>query len=256
MATKTASSHFGGPAIRAPDPWLPGKPSGGKHHQLLSDEERAQLAAIASIVRFKKGDQIYSDGKPADAIFNIVSGVVKVYTSTLNKGAHIAAFLYPEDLFGLSEEGRYANSAKAVTSVTAYSLPTSALRRRLSKDAVLEFHIIAKLCHGLRQAQRHALLLAQRHALAKLAMFLQLQEHMQLSRGEPVAEIYLPMDQSDIAEFVGMSLAAVSRGFGSLVARRIIKKRDRRHLKIVNRQAIEKLANEPIPIAKTRPITN
>lgn len=211
---------------------------------MLSDEERAQLATIASIVRFKKGEEIYSVGEPADAIFNIVSGVVKSFTP--HGGEHIGAFLYPQDLFGLADEGRCSNSAAAVTPVTAYALPIPALRRELSKNAELEFHVIAKLCHELRQAQRHALLLAQKHASAKLAMFLQLQEHLQTIGKQPPTEIYLPMDRKDIAEFVGMSLAAVSRGFRDLAARRIIRIRDRRHVKIADRKTLDKLASESI----------
>jgi CRP-like cAMP-binding protein len=238
---KARTNLPGGPAIRAVDPWLPGNAATGKLHQLLSDDERAQLATIATIVRFKKGQRIYSEGEPADTIFNIVSGVVKSYAE--NGPDHITAFLYPQDLFGLLEQGRYANSTVAVTPVTAYALPTLALRRELSKDADLEFHVIAKLCHELRQAQRHALLLAQRHALTKLAMFLELQEHLQTTGENPVAEVYLPMDRKDIAEFVGMSLPAVSRGFRDLVARRVISIRDRRHVKIDDRRALEQLAS-------------
>ena len=79
--------------------------------------------------------------------------------------------------------------------MTAYALPVPALQRQFSKDAELEFHVIAKLCHGLREAQRHALLLAQKYAAAKLAMFLQLQEHVQTDGGGRPAEIYLPMDR-------------------------------------------------------------
>lgn len=241
MAT-SRSSRPGGPGIRAVDPWLPSNRSAGRLQQLLNDEERAQLATIATIIRFKKGEQIYSDGKPAKAIFNIISGVVKAYMIAPDGSEHITAFLYPQDLFGLSEEGRYTNSAKALTPVTAYSLPAPALRQRLSKDAALELHVIAKLCHELRQAQHHALLLAQRHASSKLAMFLQMQENLQFYRGEPTAEINLAMGRSDIAEYVGMSLAAVSRGFRSLATHRIIRNKDRRHVKILDRKAFEKLA--------------
>ncbi len=233
------SSDPVGPAISAADPWLPG----GRPHQLLSDEERAHLATIASIVRFKKGERIYSAGEQADAVFNIISGIVKAYTTAPSGSEHIAAFLYPEDLFGLSEQGRYTNSAKAVTLVTAYLLPLPALQRQLSKDSSLEFHVIVKLCHEIRQAQHHALLLAQRHASSRLAMFLQLQEHVQSPAVKP-AEIYLPMDRSDIADYVGMSLAAVSRGLRDLETQNIIKYRDRRHVKIIDREAFEKLALE------------
>lgn len=221
---------------------------------MLSDEERALLATIASIVRFKKGEEIYREGTPADAVFNIIGGIVKSYKYGMN-GEHITAFLYPHDLFGLSDEGNYTNSTKAITPVTAYALPTAALRRRLVGNADLEFHVIAKLCHELREAQRHALLLAQKRADTKLAMFLQLQEHVQTISEEP-AEIYLPMDRTDIADYVGMSLAAVSRGFHNLEARKIIGFRDRRHVKIFDYAALEELvraASSPDHRARPHP---
>jgi CRP/FNR family transcriptional regulator len=212
--------------------------------QLLSSEERARLAVISSIVRFGKGDEIYRQGRRANTVFNIISGVVKAYKTTSDSSEHITAFLFPDDLFGLSEEGRYTNSTRAVTPVTAYQLPTAALRSWLSRDAGLEFHVICKLCQELRQAQRHAFLLARRQALSKMALFLQLLEQLQAARGEPTTEIYLPMKRSDISEYIGISLEAVSRTFRSLTASGIIKMRDRSHLKIMDRDAFEKIAGE------------
>ena len=50
------------------------------------------------------------------------------------------------------------------------------------------------------------------------------------------------MNRSDIAHYVGMSLAAVSRGFRSLSARGIMSSRDRRHVKIIDRNTFEKVA--------------
>jgi CRP/FNR family transcriptional regulator len=241
MAKARITIHGRGPAIRAVEPWAH---SAGRMHQLLSDEERAQLAVISSIVRFKKGDEIYRQGRHANAVFNIISGVVKAYRTTSDGNEHITAFLFPDDLFGLSDEGRYTNSTRAVTPVTAYQLPMPALRSRLSRDASLEFHVICKLCQELRQAQRHAFLLARRQALSKMALFLQLLEQLQAARGEPTTEIYLPMKRSDIGEYVGMSLEAVSRAFRGLTASGIIKMRDRSHLKILDRDAFEKIAGE------------
>jgi CRP/FNR family transcriptional regulator len=113
----------------------------------------------------------------------------------------MVAFLLPDDLFGLSAEGGYANSAKAITAVSAYRLPVTALRKRLTKDAELEFHVICKLCQELRQTQRHAFLLSQRRAVTKVAMFVQLIEQLRIARGEQTTEIYLPMDRSDIGEY-------------------------------------------------------
>jgi CRP/FNR family transcriptional regulator len=213
-------------------------------HRLLSDEERSRLAVIASIVRFKKGDEIYREGDPAEAVFNIINGVAKAYRYGPDGKEHIAAFLFPDDLFGLAQEGTYANSLKALTPVTAYRIPVSVLRSRLAADAALEFHVIAKLCHELRQAQRHAFLLASRRTVWKLTMFLQMLEQLQSANGGATNEIYVPMDRSDIAEYIGTTLAAVSRAFRMLTARGILQTRNRRHVKIIDRDAFEKLAGD------------
>jgi CRP-like cAMP-binding protein len=228
-----------GPSILGVDPWVPGSPTAGTKRQLLSEEERSRLAVIASIVRFKKGEDIYRAGDRADAIFNIIDGVVKTYSG--NGGERIAAFLFPNDLFGLSEEGAYTNAARALTPVTAYRLPVSALRNRLSKDALLEYHVICKLCEELRQAQRHAFLLGERRADARIATFLQMLEQLQAAKGDATSEIYVPMDRSDIGEYVGLSLAAVSRTFSSLVRRNVIKFRDRRHVRITDSAAFDRI---------------
>jgi CRP/FNR family transcriptional regulator len=211
-------------------------------HQLLSDEERARLAVIASIVRFKKGAEIYREGERAEAVFNIISGVAKAYRQLPNGTEHIVAFLFPEDLFGLAQEGNYANSIKTLTPLTAYRIPITALRSRLLADAALEFHVIAKLCHELRQTQRHAFLLANKRTLSKLAMFLQMIEQLQAARGEATNEIYLPMDRSDMAEYLGISLPALSRGFRTLTTRGMLQSRNRRHMKVIDRGAFDMLA--------------
>jgi CRP-like cAMP-binding protein len=235
-----------GPAIRALDNWGVGGSTHGKMHQLLSDEERARLATIASIVRFEKGTEIYREGDQAEALFNIIGGVVKAYKRNPDGSEHILAFWFPQDLFGLSEDSRYVSSIKTLTPVTAYRIPLSALRSRLSSDPLLEFHLIVKLCYELRQAQRHAFMLARTRTIPKLTMFLQMLEEMQAANAEPTNEIYLPMNRSDIAEYVGTSLAAVSRAFHALAAKGILQTRNRKHVKIIDRAAFDKLAGNVV----------
>jgi CRP-like cAMP-binding protein len=225
-------------AIHAVDPWQL-----GARHQLLSERERAQLAKIATIVRFNKGEQIYKKGEEAAAVFNIVSGVVTAYR-TINKTNNVMSFLHPGDLFGLSEEGRYSYSAKAATAVVVYKMPLLAVRRILVRNPDLDIDIIIKLCERLREAQRHAVILAQKRAATRLAMFLELQEHVQAGiTNEPVSEIYLPMDRSSIAAYLGITLAALSRAFRTLVSRKIISLQNIRHVKVLNRDAFNALAD-------------
>jgi CRP/FNR family transcriptional regulator len=234
-----------GPAIYAVDPWLSGNPGKGMRHQLLSENERAQLAKVASILRLKKGEPIYREGSPAEAVYNVVVGLVSTYMTFGNRGQQTMAFLFPGDIFGLSEEGRYTISARAITAVTAYKLPVQAVRRLLATNTDLDLDIIVKLCQELRQAQRHAFILAKKSPITKLAMFLEMLEHLQVGRGEDNSEIYLPMSKTDIAEYVGVSLAAMSRAFRTLNERGVISCRDRHHAKIFDKVTLEHLADQP-----------
>jgi CRP/FNR family transcriptional regulator len=250
MARRSTSLDGQGPAIWADDPWTP---AASGRRQLLTANERSHLAAIASIVQFRKGEVIYREGDDVDAIFNIIRGVVTTYKRAPSGGEHIAAFLLSDDLFGLSEAGRYTNSAKAITSVAAYRLPVIGLRSCLCKNAELEFHVICKLCQEVRQTQRHAFLLSQRRAVSRLAMFLRLIEQLHISRGEQADEIYLPMDRSDISEYIGMTLPAVSRAFRNLTTRGIIKVRNGRRVRITDRDGFEKITGDPIEASVSVP---
>lgn len=238
MSSSTKPSA--GPVIYAVHPWRPGNPHKRVRHQLLSDDERAKLVRVSSIVRFNKSEQIYAQSEVADAAFNIISGVVAAYRARQD-GHHIVSFFHAGDLFGLSEEGRYANATKAVTPIVAYKIPLSALRRILDKNPSLDVNVIVKLCEELRAAQRHALLLVQRRATTRLAMFLDLQHHLQAARAASVHEIYLPMDRSSIAAYLGITLAALSRAFRSLISKRVISTRDRHHVKIIDHVVFNKL---------------
>jgi CRP/FNR family transcriptional regulator len=216
--------------------WSPG----GNPGHPLTEEERALLAVIATVVRYKKGETIYKEGGPVLAVFNLIAGVAKSYAKNSDdQRPYIVGFLFPNDLFGLAESGKYVNSAEAVTPVTAYKIPIMALEARLRNNPTLDFQVIAKLCHDLREAQRHAFLLSKHRSIVKVGFFIQMLETMQAHQPGAIGEVYLPMSRSDIAAYTAMSPEAVSRSFSDLVSRGAISLRDRRHVKIIDRALLE-----------------
>lgn len=74
-------------------------------------------------------------------------------------------------------------------------------------------------------------------------MFLDLQERLQLSRGEPAAEIDLPMDRSDVAGYLGLTLPAVSRAFRALTSRKVIACREPPPRQVLNRRAFAQICD-------------
>jgi len=224
-----------GPTIMVPALWAVGENSG----RPLTAEEQALLAVISTVVRFRRGERIYGEGDRADAVFNIITGVVKSYRTLSDGRQHILSFLFAEDLIGLAQNGSYANSAEAVTAATLYRIPAVPLQARLRNYPDLDVQVISKLCHELREAQRHAVLLSEQHAIAKVGLFLQMLETHQAARGESMGEVYLQMSRRDIAAYVGITPEAVTRSLRDLVNRGAITFRDRRHAQIINRARLE-----------------
>ena len=218
------------------------EPSGAKITQLLSEREQNLLARIAVTVRFRTGELIYSAGDPARFVYAISAGAVRAYRVLPDGKRAVVAFLFPGDFFGLAENGTYLNSAQAVTPLTAHRLPVSGLTNLLRREPDLKWQILLKMCHEVREAQRHMIVLYHRGALAKLALFLQMLDRWREGgEDDGRGEIYLPMTRSDIADYIGLSLAAVSRSFRTLAARHLIVFRDRRHLAIVDRPGLASL---------------
>jgi len=226
---------IGGPSIMIPPLWTRGDLPG----HLLTEGERALLAAIATVARFKKGEIIHKEGDHDDAVFNIIAGVVRIYTDLSDHRKQIVGFRFSNDIALIAKNGYYVNSMEAVTPVTLYRIPTNFLEILLRQHAQLAFKILGKLCHDLHLAQDHVLLLGKRHAVARIGLFLQMLEARQGLSDTNNNELYLPMTRLDIGSFIGISAEAVSRSFRDLARRGAIRFRNHRHVKIVDRARLE-----------------
>jgi CRP-like cAMP-binding protein len=210
--------------------------------ELLTDAQRQQLAAIAKIDRVARRTTIYREGAIAENLFIIGSGAVKAFRDLPSGKRRIAAFLFAEDAFGLSEAGRYVNSVQTITPVMVYRLDASLLRETFKRDSALGVSFLCKAVHELRAAQRHTILVSRRQATGRLAMLLRLLEqntaHLDLQKGV----IEIPMTRSDIANYLGLSLETVVRASRVLERQGIVDFVGRHHARILNRHRFEQLA--------------
>ena len=91
----------------------------------------------------------------------------------------------------------------------------------------------------LRQAEEQMILLGQRSALEKVASFL-----LSFARrlGGDVQEVRLPMDRSDIADYLGLTIETVSRKFTQLKTAGIIALPTPSCVRIRDMRALEAIA--------------
>jgi CRP-like cAMP-binding protein len=211
--------------------------------QLLTKRQRQQLETIATRLRLRPRMTIYESGSPARWVFAIESGMVKTFRDLPSGKRRVTAFLFPRDIFGLAEDGRFVNTAQSVTEVTLYRFPIEALEETLRADGNLQFQFLLKITHELRQAQRLSVALTLRDAAGKVAMFLGMLERQNPGR-DGRASIPVPMSRSDVANYLGLSLEAVSRATGDLIRRRIISTPDRHSVRIVDRARFDRLVRD------------
>lgn len=229
-------SHLA-PSLRA-IPFLKAPPDADT--VLLTDRQREELTRIGMRLRLPARMVIYREDSQADWVFAVAEGAVKAYRELPSGKRVVGAFLFARDLFGLAENGRYTNTAQAITPVTLYRLPLTELTVLLKHDAQLQFKFLAKVTHELRESQRRAVLIGRRDAAGRLAMFLaKMSEHR--DPGASPDDIPLPMTRSDIAGFLGLSLETVSRAAAELERRRLVKFENRHLARVLDAQRLGKL---------------
>ena len=62
-----------------------------------------------------RGDPLFDEGEPAEHLFNVTTGAVKIYKLLADGRRQMTGFPFPGDFLGLANEETYAYSAEAVT---------------------------------------------------------------------------------------------------------------------------------------------
>ena len=149
-------------------------------------------------------------------------------------------FLFTDDVFGLAQSGHYMNSAQTITPVTLYRIRVATLADTLRRDADLAIQFLCKVTHELRKALRHTATVTRRDALGRVTMFLRmLEQDSHLGRD---SRIEVPMSRLDAANYLGLSLEAVSRALSQLERSGIIAFEGRRNVRVLDRMRFDKIA--------------
>jgi CRP/FNR family transcriptional regulator, anaerobic regulatory protein len=189
---------------------------------VLTPRQRQQLIQIGTRLRLPARKIIYREDSAADAVFVVMEGVVKSYRDLPSGKRSLAAFLFPRDLFGLAERGRYVNCTQAITPVILYRLSIGQLTVLLKCDADLQFQFLAKVTHELRESHKRAILINRRDAAGRLAMFIQLMATRRDKVTWRERQVPLPMSRTDIADHLGLSLESVCRAVKELRRRDLV----------------------------------
>ncbi len=182
----------------------------------LNPEDLHRLDDIVSHVQVTAGQMVLLEGDPADHLFVITDGCVKLYKMLADGRRQITGFLFPSDFLGLAMRDRYAYSAEAVAGSMLCRFPKRKLENLLEEFPSLEKRLLGIASNELASAQDQMLLLGRKTAQEKLASFLHSLHRRALKRGDKGEEIDLSMSRADIADYLGLTVETVSRCFTRL----------------------------------------
>lgn len=171
---------------------------------------------------FVPRSMIFMEGASADAVYNVTTGLVRLFRLLPGGQRQIVGFALPGDFLGLPPGDRYGFSADTAVKTTACRFP------RQNFIAFAESH--GPFLRRLHDAAARALDLAHdqmtqlgpRRAEAKVAAFIFAMRRRWLRLNGASTLVPLPMGRQDIGDYLGLSIATVSRTLTRLDRQRVI----------------------------------
>lgn len=192
--------------------------------------ERADEDALAAIARhlrrrrYRRGETIFHQDDPGDALHIVSSGAVKIVLPSLDGEEAILATLRSGDFFGelaLLDGAPRSATAVALEATETWTLPRAAFLTMLDQDKALRESLLAGLAREIRRVTGHVQELHFLDLAGRLASRL-----ARLARDEdPEAnEVRLdwPYTQSDLASMIGGTRQSVNKLLSGLVERELV----------------------------------
>ena len=210
------------------------------HRHILSGRPHPlqKIDHLAVIMPFRRGQEICSQGEPADHWYFVMSGGARRCVFRPDGRRQIVDLLLPGDFFGLTAGEEYDSGVEAIAKETVLAAyPRRRVEMAADSDPELARQIRQIAFEGISRLQAQLLLLGRITAPEKIGSFI-LEMAMRLSRGKDDS-VALPITRYDIAEYISVSVETVSRSLTDLKKRGLIKMSGTRMVKIINRNALE-----------------
>ncbi len=182
----------------------------------LSPRELPDLAAASRSGNLLSASPVMHEGDAAEAVFTVVSGMLKLYKTLPDGRQQITGFATAGDVIGLAAGQSYAYSAETVTASTVCRLPRTALVRLLERNPAVQARLLAMTSVELSAAQDQILLLGCKTAVERVSSFLLALSRRSARTADGRPSVFLPMPKVDVGAYLGLRPETLSRIFRKL----------------------------------------
>ena len=174
------------------------------------------------LVKFPRGQAIYSEGDPANRLFIIKTGKVKIGRRGADGREQLLYIMGPSDMFGAAsmfDAGARTANASAITDVCALSINRTALRSLLTDGPEVAEQLLRVLARRLRRSDDTLTGFFSTDGPGRVAMKL-LEFAQQFGTPEGAAlRVTLDLTQEEIAQLIGSSRETVNKTLSDFTSR-------------------------------------
>lgn len=194
---------------------------------------------------------LFVTGTPADSVYEIINGSVMTSRELIDGRRQVLEVLQTGSWFGRPAGENYTYTAETLTACVLRRID----RREIAQSGSLQSRLNAQLESTLAALQDHALLLGRMTAMERVASFL-----LELYRSEPGRRVpHQPpargivvktlLKQRDIGDYLGLKVETVSRKIAILKKRTIIATGKRGQFRLLDLEALQRMAACGVPPA-------
>ena len=211
----------------------------------LSDAELERLNKIGHKQRYAKGETILWSGEESPVFANIVSGVLKLATTTADGREQIVGLLFPADFIGRLFAVKTEYDVTAITEVELCVFPRAGFERALEDYIALERDLLRRTLDELDSTRQWMVLLGRKSAEEKVASFLvQIARrlHSETARTHKPFSFDMPLTRAQIADVLGLTIETVSRQMTKLKSAGVIALPTARSIEILRPDILQHMA--------------
>lgn len=213
----------------------------------LSEESLDRLTQIARIKRFSRGETIFREGDACPGIFIVGRGAVRIYKNAPTGKQHVLHLAYEGMTFAeVAAIGRFdcPADAEAIRDTVCALLPQESFLQAIRQDHSLCLQLLVSMSGWVRHLVGMLEDIVLRDATSRVARHL-----LRSDRTGGERDSSLPMLKRDLASHLNLTSETLSRTLRRLSDAGLIGTPDPHQIQIINRAALEHVA-EGLPPAE------
>ena len=209
----------------------------------LDDSEIGLLNGIGRRRQLEAGEQLMWEGDEAVLVANVIDGVLKLASHSVDGGEQILGLAYPSDFLGRPFGETAPYGVEALTQAQICVFERKDFDRFARDHPRLEHKLLERTLTELDRSRRWMMLLGRMNAGQKVASFLlELSDRLGKAGAGGETFVTLPLSRQQMADVLGLTIETVSRQLSRLRSAGLIDTPSRREIVLRDRRELEELA--------------